>query len=188
MSNKYNIREVQIEVQAGIKLIAEVSSIDGLQQLLKDLKDKNFAPPIPKKKERQGAPEEKKLGESPSTRIEINADIPKGSLLKCNILGFKDNVPQLLRPSTFDSVTDAALILLHAVETGLRNQSVEYESFKGLYEDQNLKSGTPLSMLITNLRNSGYLDKREYTNSRKLRLTAKGDQKAIEIIKNLITS
>jgi hypothetical protein len=102
-------------------------------------------------------------------------------------LAFKDDVPQLLRPSAFNKAMEAALVLLHAVETGLRNSTIEYESFKALYEDQNIKSGTPLSMLITNLRNLGYLDKKEYRDSRKLRLTPKGDKKAIEILKKLIS-
>jgi hypothetical protein len=82
---------------------------------------------------------------------------------------------------------EAPLVLLHAVETGLRNSAIEYDSFKALYEDQNIKSGTPLSMLMTNLRNAGYLDKKEYREHRKLRLTPQGDKKAIEILKTLVS-
>jgi len=191
MSDKYLLKEVHIEVQPGVKLIAEVPTLEALLALLSDLKKKNFSPVVAKKEGKHIKEEHKKetgvTGDSPAGRIEINAGIPTGSLLKSNVLAFKDNVPQLLRPSTFKSVMDAALVLLHAVETGLREQTIEYESFKALYEDQNVKASTPLSMLMTNLRNGGYLDKKDYRESRKLRLTPKGDKKAIEIIKTFIS-
>ena len=48
-----------------------------------------------------------------------------------------------------------------------------------------MKSGTPLAMLMTNLRNSGYLGKNIYKSDRRLRLTAKGDKRAREILRQL---
>lgn len=190
MSDKYILKEVHIEVQPGVKLVAEVSTLEALQNLLSELKTKNLSTII-KKDYKQEKEESKKGSEIPSDtpagRVEINAGLAEGSLLKFNILAFKDNVPQLLRTNIFKNVMDAALVLLHAVETGLRNPTLEYDSFKALYEGQNIKSGTPLSMLMTNLRNSGYLDKKEYRDSRKLRLTPKGDKKAIEILKTLVS-
>jgi hypothetical protein len=186
MSDKYTLREIRVEIQPGVILIAEVSSIDSISSLLEDLKAKDFKPVVRKvKKEEDAGQDQKGETDSPASRVEVNAEIPSGSLMNKNIIAFKDNVPQLLRPSAFDSVTEAALVLLHAVETGLRNQEIDYESFKGLFEEQNVKSATPLSMLMTNLRNAGYLDKNTYKSGRKLRLTAKGEKRAIEILKGL---
>lgn len=188
MSDKYTLREVRVEIQPGVILIAEVASIDSVSSLLNDLKAKQFKPVARglEPGDPGSHPNKNLAGETPASKVEVNAAIPDGSLHDKNILAFKDDVPQLLRPSAFDSVTEAALVLLHAVETGLRNQEIDYESFKGLFEEQNVKSGTPLSMLMTNLRNSGYLDKTAYKNGRRLRLTAKGDKRAIEILKGLV--
>ena len=188
MSDKYTLREVHVEIQPGVTLIADVASLDAVSVLLGDLKAKGIAPVARKtKRTEQESKQPATTGtDTPSSRVEVNASIPVGSLAKKNIVAFKDDVPQLLRPSAFGKVTEAALVLLHSVETGLRNQEVDYESFKGLFEQQNVKSGTPLSMLMTNLRNSGYLDKNAYKNGRRLRLTAKGDKQAIEILKGLV--
>jgi hypothetical protein len=190
MSNKYVIKEVQIEVHPGVTLTAEVTNFDGLSSLLNDLKAKNLiAPTESRKRQDPQNVDAKKDGkeESPESRIEVNGGIEKGSLAKKNILAFKDGIPQFLRPSVFTNVTDAALLLLHAVEKGLKTPTTDYDSFKGLYESQSLKTGTPLSMLLTNLRNAGYLDKNIYKDGRKLRLTAKGDKKAIEIMKEMMS-
>jgi hypothetical protein len=190
MSEKYTIREVHVDLQPGVTVIADVSTVDGLSALLDDLKVKGMTAETTHKKRKDEFHVEERdqddLDDSPAGRIEVGAGLNGGSLLSRNVLAFKDGIPQLLRPRAFASVTDAALVLLHAVETGLRNQSVDYESFKGLYDAQNLKSGTPLSMLMTNLRRSGYLDKGAYGDGRKLRLTAKGDKRAVEIIKEMI--
>ena len=53
-------------------------------------------------------------------------------------------------------------------------------------EAQNIKSGSPLAMLITNLKNSSYIDKKVYTEDKCLRLTAKGEKQAIDAIKKAI--
>jgi hypothetical protein len=191
MSAKYTLKEVHVEVNPGVTVIANVSSMDGIVSLLDDLKARNLVAKVENKKstgeqDRKGK-QDSHVNDSPGGRIETNAGIDKGSLVAKNILAFKDGIPQLLRPGAFGNVTDAALVLLHAIETGLKNQSIEYESFKGLYESQNLKSGTPLSMLMTNLRNAGYLDKTTYSKERRLRLTARGDKKAVEIMKGLVS-
>ncbi|HIJ66174.1 MAG TPA: hypothetical protein HPP77_09530 [Candidatus Hydrogenedentes bacterium] len=188
MTDKYTLREVRVQVQPGVTLIADVASIDSISVLLADLKSKDLKP-VPREQDPTGqelAQPGAETAETPDSRVEVNAGIPIGTLAKKNILAFKEDVPQLLRPSAFDTVTEAALLLLHSVETGLRNQEIGYESFKGLFEGQNVKSGTPLSMLMTNLRNSGYLDKNAYKNGRRLRLTAKGDKRAIEILKGFV--
>ena len=42
-------------------------------------------------------------------------------------------------------------------------------------------------MRLTDLRNSGYLDKRVYSVGRELRLTAKGEKKAVEVLKKCLS-
>ncbi|MCG3114103.1 MAG: hypothetical protein LLH30_00305 [Candidatus Manganitrophus sp. SA1] len=184
MVETHKIREVHIEVQPGVTLVADVSSVEDLKSLLQDLaaeKLLTLSSWPTKKSEKQG---EQLNGDDPSMRIEQRADLSAGALKKSNILAFKDNVPQLLKPNSFN-ISDATLVLLFCVEVGLKNSTVDFELFKGLYEDQNLKSGSPLTMLLTNLRNSGYLDKKMYAKDRNLRLTAKGEKKAIEVLKTL---
>ncbi len=192
MSDKYTLREVRVEVSPGVFLIADVTSLNGVSQLLSDLKDASLlALQKQKKKEEKGELGDKvttTFVDTPAGRIETNAQIRTGSLLKDNILAFKDDVPQLLRPSAFKTATEAALVLIHAVETGLKTTSIDYDSFKSIYEAQNVKSGTPLPMLLTNLRNSGYLDKKAYKDGRHLRLTPKGDKRAIEILREFRTT
>jgi Mn-dependent DtxR family transcriptional regulator len=41
-------------------------------------------------------------------------------------------------------------------------------------------------MLLSNLKNSNYIDKKAYSTDRTLTLTAKGEKKAIEVLKSLI--
>jgi len=191
MSDKYSLKEVHIEVRPGVTVIADVSTVDSLISLLNDLAAKSMAPKADTGKQISANLREGKksalANDNPAVRIEVNAGLKEGSLISKNILAFKDEIPQLLRPSAFGKrITDATLVLIHAVETGLRSQSIEYEQFKGLYESQGLKTNTPLAMLMTNLRGSGYLDKSAYSDGRKIRLTAKGERRAIEILKELV--
>jgi hypothetical protein len=182
MPNNYKIRELHVELRPGVVLVIDVDSIEAVNKIMKELRAVQLFTV-----ERTTGKEIKdiKLPEDPASRLELRANLSRGTLGGKNILAFKDNVPQLLRPNIFKKVSDAALVLLYAVEGGLQRTSIDYESFKGLYDSQNIKSGSPLAMLITNLRNASYIDKRAYLADRTLRLTAKGDSKAREVLKEL---
>lgn len=188
MSEPYKLKEVHIQIQEGVTLIAEVSSVAAIKALLDELGQENIKvikhkatlKPLQTRHEEEDS-------DSPAARLESKADLTSGSLGTKKVLAFKDDVPELLKPNTI-SITDAVLILLFAVETGLRKNKIDYESFKGLYEAQNIKSGSPLAMTVTNLRNAGYLDKKIYENEKSLRLTAKGESKAIEVLKGAVQS
>ena len=188
MSEAYKLKEVHIQMQDGVTLIAEVSSVAAVRALLDELgggdikviKHKATLKPPQYNNKEEGS-------DSPAARLESKAELTGGSLGAKKVLAFKDDVPELLKANTI-SITDAVLILLFAVETGLRKNKIEYESFKGLYEAQNIKSGSPLAMTVTNLRNAGYLDKKVYENEKSLRLTAKGESKAIEVLKSAVQS
>lgn len=193
MADNYKIREAHIEIRPGVTVIAEVGSTADLAKLLSDLAgeqmiEAELTKRKPKKEQEERKHESEEEKDNPPSRVELRAGLSLGALESSNILAFKDGVPQLLRPNSFAGVTDATLVLLFAIEAGLKRSTTDFETFKGLYDEQNIKSGSPLPMLLTNLRNGGYLDKKAYASDRNLRLTAKGERKAIEVLKSLATS
>lgn len=184
----YKLKKVQVTLSSGSVVTADIESIEDLKKLLKDLEHLGVEPVEPHQRKRQVDRDatETTSDETPEAHVEIRASLSKGSLRAKQILAFKGGVPQLLRPNAFDSVSDASVVLLFAVEAGLKKNSLEFDAFKGLYESQNIKSGSPVSMLLTNLRNAKYLDSKLYASERKVRLTAKGETKAIEVLKGLV--
>jgi hypothetical protein len=181
----YTIKHVEISLPNGLKVRADVSTIDGIRKLVEDLQGTELAPV---ERDTEGSGEgvgDREEKQDPIKRIEMQAGLQSGCLLSAKILAIKDDTPQILQRSLFGNLTEAILVLLFALETGLRQSRVNYDAFSSLFEGQNLKSGSPLSMLITNLRNAGYLDNKIYSDGRNLRLTAKGDTKAIEVLKRL---
>jgi hypothetical protein len=187
----YKITEVRVEVRPGVTLIAEVSSAKDLKELLEDLRKDGIwkgAATATRVPADSASASESPLDETPEGRIETRASLAPGRLAVAKVIAFKDGNPQLLRPTVFGSVSDAALSLIYAVEIGLKKPSIPYDDFKDLYDAQNIKSGTPLPMLLTNLRNAGYIDKKAYGVDRTVRLTAKGAAKAEEVIAGLCGS
>lgn len=188
----YKITEVRVEVRPGLFITAEASGPADVKLLLEDLQNQGlFVEPAPspgagKPPLRQPpAPEPNHHEEAPEARLATRASIPLAILRSAKILAYKDGNPQLLRPSIFGSVSDATLSLLYATEVGLKKSSVAYDDFKALFEAQNIKSGTPLPMLLSNLHKAGYIDKKAYSTDRTVRLTAKGERKAEEVVKSL---
>ncbi len=184
MTDNYTVKEVQVTLQPGVILVVQIESIVALKKLLKDLQVAEIFSPVTvveaKPKQAKQSPED-----TPERRIEIKAGMPMGKMMGSDILAFKDNVPELPKPSAL-SVTDAVLILLFALETGIKHPKIEYETFKTLYEAQNIKSGSPLAMLLTNLKNRGYIDKKIYTEEKCIRLTAKGEKQAISALNDAV--
>jgi hypothetical protein len=185
----YKLREVQVTLPSGVVVTADVGTVEDVRELLSELE--LLSPGLadetpgeaPKRTQTKVAHAD---GDTPEGRVETRADLAAGSLRAKNVLAFKDGIPQLLRPTAFSSVADASVALLFSVEAGLKKNCLEFDAFKGLYESQNIKSGSPVSMLLTNLRNAQYLDSKLYSSERKLRLTAKGETKAIEVLKALV--
>ena len=194
MGADYKIREVRVSLGQGVTVIAEVTSIEEISRLLKDLRSKGLEPTgVDADISRKGKAEKPPAGnlskadaepDSPAGLVESRADLAAGSLASAKVLAFKDGVPQLLRPSTFPSVSDATLALIYALEVGVRNTNIAFEDFKAVFDAQNIKTGTPLPMLLSNLKNSGYVDKAAYGSNRTVRLTAKGEKRADEVLKN----
>jgi len=178
----YTIKGAQVTLESGVTVIVETDSIEGVKRFLDEVRTAKLGQPPPP------APPEtvqtERLPDDPIARMETHLGLQSGALARANVVAVKDDVPQLMRPSTFKA-TDAVVTLLFTVERGLGQHRIDYEAFKGLYEAQNLKAGSPLAMILTNLRNQGYLDRKAYADGRKLRLTAKGEQKAMEVIKGV---
>ena len=185
--SSYKISKVTVKVKPGVTLTAEVSNAADVKQLLKDLQEEGFARPMetPRRKEMPAPMPELPGDESPLNRIETRASLAPSKLSSAKVLAFKDSSPQLLRPGAFDSVSDATLSLLYAVEIGSKRPSIPFDDFRDLYDAQNIKSGSPLPVLLSNLRNGGYIDKKAYAADRTIRLTAKGATKAEEVIRGI---
>lgn len=190
MASKFRLKELRIVVKPGVTLIADVETVEDVQTLLEHLSNSELYDPkaietkdgdIEVRTEKSDARTD---SESPESRIELRAELAAGYLRQKNVLAFKDGVPQLLRPTSFPAVTDAALVLVFAVEAGLKKSSISFDDFKALYEEQNIKSGSSLAMLLNNLKNAGYLDKNAYSSDRTIRLSAKGEKKAADILKS----
>lgn len=185
MPNSFRLKEIQIQIMPGVTLIAEVNDISEAKALIEQLTAEGFKPtPASSEKQRQLDAEGGNLNmDDPASVVETRAELPSGALSAKKILAFKSGIPQLLRTNIYDSVTDALLVLLYAVETGLKNASIAYGDFKPLYETQGLKSGSSLPMLLNNLKNNGYIDKKQYDADRTLVLSPKGAEKAIDVLK-----
>lgn len=188
MTAPYKIRELQIPVEGGAMVIIEVGSLDGVRAALEAFSESGLAvaapirPPAPPTPATPSTEDNGDDGESPEARIAQQIGATTADVTKAGLLGFKNSTPQILKPQDH-SVTDALVLLLYAMEVGQGTTKVAYEDFKELYEAQNIKSNSPLSMRITDLRNGGYVDKKIYKQDRSLSLTAKGQKKAVEYIK-----
>jgi len=186
MSDAVKYRELRIDIGNGVTLVVDVATKADVEAALKELAD--FGVTLDKeggkdvRDEDKPAPQAPVHGDTPDARLELRADLLPGSLRKKNILVFKDGIPQLLRPSSFPAVSDAALILIFSVEAGLKKPSLTFDEFRALYDAQNIKSGSPMSMLLNNLKNSNYIDKVVYGRDRTVRLTGKGEKKATEVL------
>jgi hypothetical protein len=186
----YKITSIRVEIRPGVFITAEVSNVEDVKHVLEDLKKVDLLAEdetarARRSQKHQPSPPASTEDDSPEARLAGRASIPVATLHAAKILAFKDGVPQLFRPGMFASVSDATLSLMYAAEIGLKKSSIAYEDFKALYEAQNIKSGSPLPMLLSNLHNGGYIDKKAYSTDRTVRLTAKGEKKAEEVLKSL---
>jgi hypothetical protein len=191
MPSPFEIKEIHVNLADGVKVVATVTSIEGIKALIGVLRSEklvSLTPPLPERPHGTPSPPAPKpqAKDTSEAKMETRAALQAGSLAKTKLIAFKDNIPQLLRPTVLKP-TDAVVILLFAVEAGLGNTKMDYQSFKDLYDAQNIKSGSPLAMKLTDLRNGGYIDKKSYSSDRSILLTAKGERKAIEVIRNFIS-
>src|SRR5712671_2371239 len=124
----YKITAVTVEVKPGVTMTAELSSPADLKQLLADLEKEGFkaATVVDRKAEtRPPSPPPPEADDTPASRVETRVSLAPGKLAK--LIAFKDGSPQILRPGTFESVSDATLSLLYVAEIGRKKQSSSYD-------------------------------------------------------------
>lgn len=195
MAQSYKIKEVNIQLASGINLTVEVDSVQQLKELITDLKQVELLNFKASERKRNNENDEEKPDEkidkenkldsdNPLTNIEEKAELQANSLTAKKVLGFKNENPQILKPTSIKSA-DAILILLFALEYGLNKAKVSLDEFKTIYESQGIKSGSPLSMTVNNLKNLNYLDKKVYDSSRELTLNARGVDKTKQLLKDM---
>ncbi len=189
MSTNYKIREVHIFLAEGFEVVADVASVGDIKQLIADLRAEGHKPvsDVQSPKKGQQVDDHKKLdSHSPLSKIELRAGIVEGQLSGQSILAIKADLPQLLRPNSFKSTTDALLALLFSIESALGRQSIPYDDFKTIFQSQGIKSGSPLPLLLSNLKLDNYINKKLYDSDREISLSPKGDKKAAEVLRALV--
>ncbi len=192
MADKYKIKEVNVALTNGITVKVEIEKIEDLKDLIDDLKNIGLldltAKPADKGEQsikNKREKEENSDDDNPLSKVELRADLDEGILTSKKVLGFKNGIPQLFKPGSI-APTESLLVLLFAIENGLNLTKISFDEFKAVFEGQGIKSGTPLNMLTTNVKNSNYIDKKTYDNDRHLTLSSKGADKAKEILKKLV--
>lgn len=188
MNKSYKLQDVEVRLVSGVVLRATIESLDGARAFLEDVKKAKLGEPEviqerPQTTKDHDVDEHARL--NPVDLMESKAGLKKGALKP--LVAVKDETPQILSPRVFKKTTDGVLALIFAAETGLRKGVIEYDHFSRIFEQQNLKCGSPLSMLLKNLRQTGYLDRKTYADGRRIRLTGKGETKAIEVLTSATT-
>ena len=99
--SSYKITGVRVEVRPGLTVTAEVATASQID-LLADLKAEGFESALIVEKTRPPSKDASSAAveDSPVHRIEVRASLMPGKLTAAKIIGFKDDVPQLLRPNT----------------------------------------------------------------------------------------
>lgn len=100
------------------------------------------------------------------------------------IFSIKDQNVQLLKPNQFSKVMDAICVLLFLLEVGIGKRDIQYNMFRDIFESQNIKSGSPLTMLIINMKIAKYIDPKKY-KTKIVSLTPKGQEQAIAVLTKL---
>lgn len=188
MSDDYKIKEVRVHLKSGVVIVAETSSLEAVKKLLVDvLTVGDVAASLETERTHHKEGDRcSPTGDDPYSLLEIKASMRPGTLAKAKIVAFKDNAPHLLKPNAFSNTTDAVLVLLLCLESGLKTPRIALDAFRGLYESQNIKSGSPLRILLSNLRAAGYINKSEYMSEKTLILTGKGEIKGIEALQAMM--
>lgn len=187
MSDDYKIKEVRVQLKSGALVVAEASSLEAVKKLLVDVSSfGGVAAPAEIVRTQKDGDQRSQAGDDPYSLLEIKASMQAGTLSKAKIVAFKDNAPHLLKPNAFSNTTDAVLVLLLCLESGLKMSRISLDAFRGLYESQNIKSGSPLRIILTNLRAAGYINKSAYMSEKTIVLTGKGENKGIEALQSIM--
>jgi hypothetical protein len=119
--------------------------------------------------------------EDPLERIALRLDVPGDKLRTANLFGVKGDKVQILKTQKF-TASEAVMAICLVSETGLGRPALSYEDLKEAFQESSIKSKSPLYMIISNLGNLGYIDKKRYDSQAEVVLTAKGEAKVGQAI------
>lgn len=199
-------KEVDIELEAGypslkiclssktkldqIEVIIS-SFIDSLDKCSKKIKkiasEERPASPAPKplvekRKEPKAEIDEK---EDPLKKVSLRLEMDYEKLNKEQLFGTKEGRVQIFKPKF--SPKDALLVITFIYEIGLGNTSIPYEELKETFRNSNIKSKSPLYLIIFNAAKSGYIDKQRYDTQKEITLSPKGEARVKKIIESALS-
>src|SRR5258706_9504933 len=119
----HKIREVHIELENGIRVIAEVDSVNDIKGLFDELaKAKLLATQntgIGVKATEQREKPDVRAEASPEARMETRANLAPGTLKKAKTLALKVTIPHQMSPPPLPSVSNPSQVLKFAITSGL---------------------------------------------------------------------
>lgn len=117
-----------------------------------------------------------------ATRLEIDPD----DFEKLSLIAIKGDGIQILKTTKL-GFNENALLLLALNEYVLNQTSTSYDDWKDMFESSNIKTKTPYHKIINNCIAAHYIDKKKYSDSRELVLTAKGFDTVKKSIKKILS-
>lgn len=116
-----------------------------------------------------------------ATRLEVEPE----EFEKLNLIAIKEDDIQILKTTKL-GINENTLLLLALNEYVLNYPSTSFDDWKAMFESSNIKTKTPHHKIINNCIALKYIDKKKYTESRMLVLTAKGLETVKKSIKKLL--
>jgi len=116
-----------------------------------------------------------------ATRLEVEPE----EFEKLNLIAIKGDDIQILKTTKL-GINENTLLLLALNEYVLNYPSTSFDDWKAMFESSSIKSKTPYHKIINNCVALKYIDKKKYTESRMLVLTAKGFETVKKSIKRLL--
>ncbi|RJP28012.1 MAG: hypothetical protein C4533_05915 [Candidatus Omnitrophota bacterium] len=170
------------------EVISALSSIEKIKESLVKY-DKVFSTGVPTKTIpiQQGKDRLSEVEDEYGKIANMLDDVNVENLRQSKIFSIKEDAVQLLKPNQFKTATEALCVLIFILESGLGKRDIPYEAFRNIFESQNIKSGSPLVMLMNNLKNAKYIDSKKY-DAKTISLTPKGQENAIGVLNKLVTT
>lgn len=113
-------------------------------------------------------------------KIASRLDADSSHLKDAKLFGIKGEKVQVFKTQKF-APAEAVMLICYISEIGVGKAALSYEELKEAYQESHIKSESPLYMIISNIAQSGYIDKQRYDSQKEIVLTAKGETKVKEI-------
>ena len=123
--------------------------------------------------------------EEPFDKMAHRLDVEPSNLSGAKLFGIKGDKVQIFKTQKF-APAEAVMAICYVSEVGVGKSALTYEELKEAFQASHIKSDSPLYMIISNIANSGYIDKQRYDSQKEIVLTAKGDTKIKGIIQKAL--